>query len=84
MQQPMAHMQQTMNQMQQNPNTLMQSHNNHANNSIMSGGGGMNGGMQNPNNNINFNSNIKVVELDTKVSDGYFYSGSKNLDPFRK
>lgn len=34
--------------------------------------------------NVNFNSNIKVVELDTKISDGYFYSGSKNLDPFSK
>ena len=80
MHKPMANMQQhSMNQMQQNPNT---------NNSIMTGGGSMN--MQNSNNpntnpnNINFNSNIKVVELDTKVSDGYFYSGSKNLDPFRK
>jgi hypothetical protein len=27
-------------------------------------------------------SNIKVVELDTKISDGFLYSGSKNLDPF--
>ena len=48
----------------------------------------MNGGMNNNNNNdnnnnLNFNSNIKVVELDTKVSDGFFYSGNKNLDPFR-
>ena len=33
---------------------------------------------------VSFDSNIKVVELDTKVSDGFFYSGSKNLDPFSK
>ena len=32
---------------------------------------------------VSFDSNIKVVELDTKVSDGFFYSGNKNLDPFR-
>ena len=39
-----------------------------------------NGGMPR----VSFDSNIKVVELDTKVSDGFFYSGSKNLDPFAK
>ena len=33
---------------------------------------------------LGFNSNVKVVELDTKVSEGYFYSGSNNLDPFSK
>ena len=45
--------------------------------------GGNSSGSSNGNN-INFNSNIKVVELDTKVREGFFYSGSKNLDPFRK
>ena len=35
-------------------------------------------------NNISFDSNIKVVELDAKITDGFFYGGSKNLDPFRK
>ena len=52
--------------------------------------GGMNSGINSGiNNNMNdgqkkvsFDSNIKVVELDTKISDGFFYSGSKNLDPF--
>jgi hypothetical protein len=45
--------------------------------------GGMNG-INNPLNfnNNNNNNNIKVVALDTKISDGYFYSGSNNLDPF--
>jgi hypothetical protein len=32
---------------------------------------------------VTFDSNIKVVEIDTKVKDGFLYSGSKNLDPFR-
>ena len=36
----------------------------------------------NLNNPLNFNNNIKVVSLDTKMSDGFFYSGSNNLDPF--
>jgi hypothetical protein len=31
---------------------------------------------------VSFNNDIKVVELDTKISDGFLYSGSKNLDPF--
>jgi len=49
-------------------------------------GGSMNGGNMNGGNmnNVNFDSNIKIVELDAKVRDGFFYSGSKNLDPFRK
>ena len=40
------------------------------------------GGMNNSNNPLNLNNNIKVVSLDTKISDGFFYSGSNNLDPF--
>jgi hypothetical protein len=32
---------------------------------------------------VSFDSNIKVVEIDTKVKDGFLYSGSKTLDPFR-
>jgi hypothetical protein len=31
---------------------------------------------------VSFNNDIKVVELDTKISEGFLYSGSKNLDPF--
>ena len=46
--------------------------------------GGMNTGGMNNSKNVNFDSNIKIVELDTKVRDGFFYSGSKNLDPFRQ
>ena len=44
--------------------------------------GGMNSINNNANNPLNFNNNIKVVSLDTKISDGFFYSGSNNLDPF--
>lgn len=44
--------------------------------------GGMQGGNLDNQKNVSFNSNIKVVELDTKISDGFMYSGSKNLDPF--
>ena len=40
----------------------------------------MNGGGDNKQ--VSFNNNIKVIELDTKVSEGFLYSGSKNLDPF--
>ena len=38
------------------------------------------GGM--PQKQVSFNNDIKVVELDTKISEGFLYSGSKNLDPF--
>ena len=31
---------------------------------------------------VSFNNNIKVVEIDTKVKNGYLYSGSNKLDPF--
>ena len=69
--------------MQQQPmqQQLMQ----HSGGMNMSYGNGQIGNTQNGNkqNNISFDSNVKVVELDTKVSDGFFYSGSKNLDPFR-
>jgi hypothetical protein len=33
-------------------------------------------------NRVSFDSNIKVVELDTKIRDGFLYSGSKKLNPF--
>jgi hypothetical protein len=47
----------------------------------------MQGNIQNPQFNnsqktVSFDSNIKVVELDTRVKDGFLYGGSKNLDPF--
>ena len=55
-----------------------------------------NGGYQNQNNNnnqnqqsnnmnkqVNFDTNIKVVDIDSKVNDGFLYGGSKNLDPFQ-
>jgi DNA-directed RNA polymerase II subunit RPB2 len=32
---------------------------------------------------VSFNDQVKVVELDTKISEGFMYSGSKNLDPFQ-
>lgn len=35
-----------------------------------------------PHKQVSFNNDIKVVELDTKISEGFLYSGSKNLDPF--
>jgi len=35
-----------------------------------------------PQKQVSFNNDIKVVELDTKISEGFLYSGSKNLDPF--
>ena len=36
----------------------------------------------NPQKTVSFDSNIKIVELDTRVKDGFLYGGSKNLDPF--
>jgi len=70
-----------------NNNNMQQSMNNGMNGGMNGGmNNGMNGGMNNGMNNtnkVNFDSNIKIIELDTKVSDGFFYSGSKNLDPFR-
>jgi len=40
----------------------------------MGGGGGQK--------TVSFDNNIKVVEIDAKIKDGFFYSGSKDLDPF--
>jgi hypothetical protein len=40
------------------------------------------GGMM-PRKTVSFNDQVKVVELDTKISEGFMYSGSKNLDPFQ-
>ena len=37
---------------------------------------------QPPQKQVSFNNDIKVIELDTKISEGFLYSGSKNLDPF--
>ena len=73
MQQQQVPMQQQMQQMRQQMQQQMQQGGMNA----MGGLGGTN--MNNP---LNFDSNIKVVSLDTNVSDGYLYSGSKNLDPF--
>ena len=61
-------MQQAPMQMQQAPMQMQQ--------------GGMNNMINPLNFNNNNNNNIKVVSLDTKISDGFFYSGSNNLDPF--
>ena len=68
MQQAPMQMQQAPMQMQQAPMQMQQ--------------GGMNNMINPLNFNNNNNNNIKVVSLDTKISDGFFYSGSNNLDPF--
>ena len=34
-------------------------------------------------NQVNFDTNIKVVEIDTTKNDGYLYGNNKNLDPFK-
>ena len=31
---------------------------------------------------VSFDNNIKVIEIDTKVNNGFIYSGSSKLDPF--
>ena len=50
---------------------------------VMQQQGGNNNTMNmNNNKQVSFDSNIKVIEIDSKVSDGFFYGGSKNLDPF--
>jgi hypothetical protein len=51
----------------------------------MNSNGMQNGGNSNmiPRKTVSFNDQVKVVELDTKVSEGFMYSGSNNLDPFR-
>ena len=69
LQQAPMQMQQAPMQMQQAPMQMQQA-------PMQMQQGGMN------NNPLNFNNNIKVVSLDTKISDGFFYSGSNNLDPF--
>jgi len=35
-------------------------------------------------NRVSFDSNIKIIDLDTQLNDGYLYNTSKNLDPFAK
>ena len=49
---------------------------------LMLGGGGVQSAGGEPRKQVSFNNDIKVVELDTKISEGFLYSGSKNLDPF--
>jgi len=34
-------------------------------------------------NQVNFDTNIKVVEIDSSKNDGYLYGNNKNLDPFK-
>ena len=34
-------------------------------------------------NRVNFDTNIKVVEIDSSKNDGYLYGNNKNLDPFK-
>ena len=43
----------------------------------------MGGNSNMPRKTVSFNDQVKVVELDTKISEGFMYSGSKNLDPFQ-
>jgi hypothetical protein len=52
---------------------------NQQNNNMQMGG---NSNMM-PRKTVSFNDQVKVVELDTKISEGFMYSGSNNLDPFR-
>ena len=49
---------------------------------FMPSGGGVQSAGGEPRKQVSFNNDIKVVELDTKISEGFLYSGSKNLDPF--
>ena len=42
------------------------------------------GNVQQQNSNqVNFDTNIKVVEIDSSKNDGYLYGNNKNLDPFK-
>jgi len=42
------------------------------------------GNVQHQNSNqVNFDTNIKVVEIDSSKNDGYLYGNNKNLDPFK-
>jgi hypothetical protein len=70
---PQMPMQQnTMQQMPMQQNTMQQQQMQRPMNNM--GGGGQKS--------VSFDNNIKVVEIDAKIKDGFFYSGSKNLDPF--
>ena len=41
------------------------------------------GGIYDTSKQLNFDSNIKVVEIDTSKNDGFVYGNSQNLDPFK-
>jgi hypothetical protein len=65
-----------MQQMPMQQNTMQQQQMQRPMNNM--GGGSMVGGQKT----VSFDNNIKVVEIDAKIKDGFFYSGSKDLDPF--